>query len=418
MPSIASITQGLRRLAQTLFLALAGLLIFSGSAHALTCPGDMVKEGALCYAKPRDGYSCSATFCVENCRDGYHSSGIGTCHYSGSTTYTEKPYVSRSHSGMQRCLALFYNNCRADYRMDLCGICSYTGAWDTTRKSYDRGPGSNPDVSAAFRALTSTAMATWGRALNVLTAAYNTAVQAIIALVQDQLYQAAKTVGTTLVAQKTNCNIDQISKAFTLVKANADLRNVMHRIVVAGAKGKVDSQIVLDMQTIANAVGVTAGNIFQCSPVPKKWSFGIYGQMNTAAGVGASNTVGIAMNIPLDGHAPTASDVASFMSAGLAYGPELVSTDEIGLFIAGGDIQSISGPSIGINIALAADIGAQVGIGFSVPTRMPSFDASNLLQSYQNFVAALAPTISLGLSTGEGGGVAVTVGNTAIYPLR
>ena len=39
MPSIDPITQALCRLARTLLLALAGLLIFSGSAHALTCPG-------------------------------------------------------------------------------------------------------------------------------------------------------------------------------------------------------------------------------------------------------------------------------------------------------------------------------------------------------------------------------------------
>jgi hypothetical protein len=418
MPSIGTINPALRRLARTLLLALAGLLILSGGARAFSCTGGKVKEGALCYDKPRDGYSCTATFCVENCRDGYHSTGIGTCHYSGSTTYTQKPYLTRSHSGMQRCLALFYNDCRAGYHMDVCGICSYKGAWDITRKSYDRGPGTNPDVGAAFRAVSATALATWGRALNVMQAAYNTAVQAITALVQDQLYQAAKTVGKTVLAQKTNCNIGQISKAFTQVKANADLRNVMQRIVVAGAKGKVDPQIVLDMQTIASAVGVTANNIFQCSPVPKKWSFGVYGQVMDTAGVGASRTVGIAMNLPLDGHLPTASDVAAFVSVGLVFGPELVDSAEVGLFIAGGDIASIAGPSIGIGMTLDADVGAQVGMGFNIPSRLPTFNSTNLLQAYEDFIAALAPTISLGLGVGEGGGTAVTVGDTATYTLR
>jgi len=418
MPSIGTITPALRRLARTLFLALAGLLIFGGSAHAFSCPGDKVKEGALCYAKPRDGYSCTATFCVENCRDGYHSTGIATCHYSGSTTYPQKPYLTRSHSGMQRCLALFYNDCRAGYHMDVCGICSYKSAWDITRKSYDRGPGVNPDVSAAFRAVTSTALATWGRAINVLDAAYNTALQTLTGLVQNQLYSAAKTVGHTLVTQKTNCKIGEISKSFRLVRANPDLRNVMKRIVVAGAKGKVDAQIVQDMQTLSSAVGLAISNISGCSPVPKKWSFGVYGQMVDAVGAGVSRTVGIAMNIPLDGRAPTVADVAAYMSVGAVFGPELAVSDDIGIFVAGGDIASIGGPSIGLGMELEADVGAQVGVSFSIPTRMPSFDPTNLLQAYQDFIATLAPSFSLGLSVGEGGGGAVTFGESVVYPLR
>lgn len=418
MTAPSPVIPALRRLARTLFLALAWLMVCGGSAHAFSCSGDQVKEGALCYAKPRDGYTCTATFCVENCRDGYHSTGIGTCHYSGSTTYTQKPYLTRSHSGMQRCLALFYNNCRDGYHMDVCGICSYKGAWDITRKSYDRGPGSNPDMAAAFRAMGSTAVATWGRAMNAMQSGWNLAVQAITALVQDQLYAAAKTVAKTVVSQKTNCNIGQISKSFTQVKANPDMVNVMRRIVVAGAKGKVDAQIVLDMQTIASAVGVTTSNIFNCSPVPKKWSVGVYGQVVQAAGVGTSSSVGIVMNLPLDGHTPTASDVAAYVSLGSVYGPEALDSMDVGLFIAGGDIQSMAGPSIGIGIALEGDVGAQVGVGFNIPTRMPAFDASNLLQSYQTFVASLAPTISLGLGVGEGGGASVTVGSTSTYTLR
>ena len=67
----------LRSLAVTLLMELAGTAATSTDAMALTCPASQVKDSGLCYAKPRDGYSCHGTLCVANCPDGYQSSGIG-----------------------------------------------------------------------------------------------------------------------------------------------------------------------------------------------------------------------------------------------------------------------------------------------------------------------------------------------------
>lgn len=407
MGPISIMFNPLRRLRRATALALLGLLGLCANAHALSCPDGQQKDGALCYAKPRDGYSCTASLCVANCPDGYHSSGIGTCHYSGSTTYTEKPYWSRSHSGMQRCLALFYNNCRSGYHMDVCGICSYKGAWDTTRHSYDRGPGSNPDVTAAFNQVSTTARATWGRTVNGMKSVYDSALSGITGLAQDQLYSAAKQVGYDLVHQK-NCNIKQLDGNVKAIKASADLNNKLKRLVVAASKGKADPQIALDMQDIARAVGAFNGLVSGCFPLYTKWTLGVYGKSEEAAGVGIYDSVGIAITIPTNDTTPV--DVRAFVSVGLSYGPEALASDEIGIFLTAGTVDSLNGPEIGMAFAVDVDAGVNAGVGISVPTRLPSFDPLNLAASYQNWLATLAPTIALGVSIGEGAQVAVTTG--------
>lgn len=388
-------------------LALLGLLGLCANAHALSCPDGQEKDGALCYPKARDGYTCTASLCVANCPDGYKSSGIGTCHYASATTYTEKPYISRSHSGMQRCLALFYNNCRSGYHMDVCGICSYKGAWDTTRKSYDRGPGSNPDVTAAFNRVSDTARATWGRTEAGMKSVYASALAGINGVAQDVLYSAAKEVAHDVANQKS-CNVKQFDSNVKALKANADLGNKLKRIVVMAAKGKADPQIPQDMQEIARAVGVFGSAAKNCFPLYDKWSLGVFGKAEETAGAGVYYSVGIVITIPTSDKAPV--DVRSFVQAGASFGPEAVSTDEIGLFLAAGPASSLDGPEIGVSMVLDADVGVNAGIGISVPTQLPSFDPLDLQGSIKKWLAALAPTIALGVSVGEGGGAAVTTG--------
>lgn len=369
MPSIGTIAPALRRLARTLFLALAGLLTLGGNAQAFDCPGDQVKEGALCYAKPRDGYSCTATLCVQNCRDGYHSTGIGTCHYSGSTTYTKKPFLTRSHSGMQRCLALFYDNCRDGYRMDVCGICSYKGAWDLTRASYDRGPGSNPDVSAAFRNVGIAAQATYGRALFGAQGFYNQALQAftdgMTALVKDKAVSEA-----TNFVNKNKAAFTRIKTGFENLQTDPEMVNVMRRLVVAAAKGKVDSQIAADIKTIADRVGATQ--------LGTGWIFGVQGGISAAYAVGGYETIGIAVDLDT---LSTTPNVAVMINEGLSFGPSFGADLQLGIFVQQGKLnkQTWQGPTMGISLSQPAipqlPVSAE-SVGYQMATKWPVQDAS------------------------------------------
>lgn len=395
MPSLATLTPALRRLARTLFLALAGLLVLGGSAHAFSCPGDQVKEGALCYAKPRDGYSCTATLCVQNCRDGYHSTGIGTCHYSGSTTYTKKPFISRSHSGMQRCLALFYDNCRDGYRMDVCGICSYKGAWDITRASYDRGPGSNPDVTAAFRNVGIAAQTTYGRALFGAQGAYNQALQAFTDGMTDLVKKQAVAEATNFV-NNHKAVFTQIKTGFEKLQDDPEMMNVMRRLVVAAAKGKVDSQIAADIKTIADKVGATQ--------LGSGWIFGVQGGISAAYAVGGYETIGIAVDLNT---LSTAPNVAVMINEGLSFGPSFGADLQLGIFVQQGKLNNKTwqGPTMGISLSQPAipqlPVSAE-SVGYQMATRWPSGDVLNLEEDLRKYFAngqwAFALSASVGVA--------------------
>jgi hypothetical protein len=393
---------GARRLWGWLALLCLGLL--SVDAMALSCPDNREPSGGLCYLKPRDGYTCTATLCVQNCRAGYHSTGIGTCHYSGSTTYTERPYTSRSRSGMQRCLALFYRKCRDGYRMDVCGICSYKGAWDITRDSYDRGPGINPDVSSAFNRLSDTTRATWGRLLAGIQRSFAQMLAALQGLAQDALYAAAKGVAAEKVAEDVlAAQLEDVSTKLAALKQNPDTLNVLKRLVVAGATGKADPQVALDMLDVVTRLGLvnnTAGIR----------SFGVFGQVEAAAGAGPSNTVGIAMNIPASLGNPGNLDPRVFMSQGLVYGAAGGAIGSLGVFLVRGDVRSLNGPSISVGLDAAFGGGGNVGVGFSLPTTLPAFDILNLEDAYKTWLRGLAPTFSVGVSGGIGGGLSAAFG--------
>jgi hypothetical protein len=407
-------TMGARRLCG--WLALLCLGTGSVDAFALSCPADREASGGLCYVKPRDGYSCQATLCVQNCPSGYVSSGIGTCHFKGTLTYTLPPYLTRSHSGMQRCLALFYNNCREGYHMDVCGICSYQGAWDTTRASYDRGAGINPDVSSAFNRLSDTARATWGRLQAGIQSGFAQLLAALQGLVQDQLYAAVKDVGTAARNNPaTSCLLKEARTKLAAMKQDADALNVLKRLVVAGGNGKADPQVALDMAYVAGRLGLVS-SVCGYPIKPDAMSFGVYAQYDLVAGVGHSGSVGVAVNLPLS--SSTKLDPRAFISQGLMFGPELGDAVGIGVFIALADVRSLNGPSMSIGMALDLDIGGDVGLGFNIPSSLPTFNLSDPLGSYKAWVQTLAPSFSVGLSVGDGGGAAVTFGYGTTMQLK
>jgi hypothetical protein len=400
------------------WLALLGLSLISLDAMALSCPDNREASGGLCYLKPREGYSCQATLCVERCRSGYVSSGIGTCHYNGTLTYTQRPYLTRSHSGMQRCLALFYNNCRDGYHMDVCGICSYKGAWDITRASYDRGPGINPDVSSAFNRLSDVTRATWGRLLAGIQIGSARLLAVLQGLVQDQLYAAVKDVGS--VARNnpaTSCLLKDVSTRLAGLKRDADSLNVLKRLIVSGSTAKADPQVALDMLYVAGKLGLM-GSVCGYPIGPEKMSFGVYGQYEAVAGAGVSGTVGIAMNLPTSSTNISKLDPRVFISQGLMFGPEVAEAASIAIFIALDDVRGLNGVSVSVGLDADVGGGGNMGVGFNVPDSLPRFDLTKPLDSYKDWLRTLAPSFSVGVSTGAGGGGAVTFGYGATMQLK
>lgn len=367
---MASLLSRLRSLALSTLLVLAGTAATGTDAMALTCPASQVKDGALCYAKPRAGYSCHATLCVANCPDGYHSSGIGTCHYSGTLTYTQRPYVSRSHSNMQRCLALFYNDCRSGYRMNVCGICAYGGAWDTTRHSYDRGPGVNPDANAAFNRLSDTARATWGKALQGVENAYNDALAAFNNL-DDVLKQAlldqAKAVATQLAQDSAPC-LKSMQAQLVAMTHDPEMSNTMKRVVAAAAAGKKSPDNLADVTAIVKRLKF-------CS-LPRQFQSGVtlsvYGAYTAVAGAGVSGSAGVLVGLTMGSSNPD-PEIYAFVSNSLVLGA-MGEAGGIGIAIESGRPQARTQNFMAGGVEVADLGGANVSVGVSLPARLPPFD--------------------------------------------
>lgn len=418
----------LRSLALTLLMALAGTAATSTDAQAFNCPSSQVKEGALCYAKPRAGYSCHATLCVANCPDGYRSSGIGTCHYAGTLTYTQKPYLTRSHSNMQRCLALFYNNCRSGYRMNVCGICSYGGAWDTTRHSYDRGPGSNPDANAAFRRISDTTRAAWGTTLQGVEAGFNDVVNALAQFERDMLGQLSGVAKSTAqqVAGAHSCFIDGVKqKLVDGVIASPEMVNTVKRALVDAGSRRGTEQTLADVRAIAHALNLSTV-LARCDDVPEvfkmPFTLAIYTGYQRAAGYGVNGAVGLMFTI--DPKAPAGAlstpEVRAFVSGGNVYGPAAGNEFEIGLSMQPGKPSSQTGKYFGFSGSVTDVGGGTVGLFFDKPLKFPPDIPANLFNVLDpeaavktwlaEFMKSLEFNISIGATSGSGGGTTFETG--------
>lgn len=350
-----SLFSALRRAA-----ACIALLALSGSALALSCPAGKVEQGGLCYNPPRAGYSCNGPSCMQDCPSGYKESLPGFCHYQGSTTYTEPPYLTKKSNHPHRCLALYYKNCRANYRMDACGICSYKGAWDTTRHTYFREPGISPDFSAAFTQIASTAQATYGSSIGQIKSGYDqtlATVNAALDAVTLRLFQQAAEVA--LRNNNLGPSLETSIKAFR-ESANApdgnDL-NSMKRIlsVVASTKNLSADQIkdVGDtMIRLSSKFGMLCGTGWaptaKTTHFPSKFtnsSGGIYASVGGAYIGGVDGALGLVHNCKLDNGQMHFAVVAS---VGGSVGYAFIGGAGVGLQWSPGTVDQQSGGYVGL----------------------------------------------------------------------
>ena len=345
----------LRRLGASACLVLAAMAGTTGEAQALSCPAGKVEQGGLCYNPPRAGYTCTAAACMQNCPSGYAPSVPGFCHYRGSTTYTEPPYITKRSNHPHRCLALYYANCRANYRMDACGICSYKGAWDTTRHTYFREPGISPDFSAAFTQIASTAQATYGSSIGQIKSGYDqtlATVNAAMDAVTLRLFQQAAKVA--LGNKNLGTSMEKTIKAFR-DSANApdgvDLNDMKRVLTVVSSNKTLSADQINDvgstMLRLSAKYGLMCGT-GDATNFPENFtnsSGGIYASAGGAYVGGVDGSIGLVHNCKLDGDQMKFAVVAS---VGGSVGYAFIGGAGVGLQWSPGTVDQQSGGYVGL----------------------------------------------------------------------
>ncbi|RZL35890.1 MAG: hypothetical protein EOP35_12180 [Rubrivivax sp.] len=387
--------------------AAAGLamLALSGSAMALSCPGGKVEQGGLCYNPPRSGYTCTAAACMQDCPSGYSPSAPGFCHYRGSTTYTEAPYITKKSSHPHRCLALYYDNCRANYRMDACGICSYKGAWDTTRNTYFREPGVSPDFSKAFTHIASTAQATYGSSIGQIKSGYDqtlATVNAAMDAVTLRLFQQAAKVA---MSGDLGPALQKTIKAFR-DSANApdgnDLNDMKRILTLVASTKTLSADQIKDvgdtMIRLSSKFGMLCGPGW--APTTQKSNFptnfanssgGIYAGAGGAYVGGVDGSIGLVHNCQLDDGKMKFAVVAN---VGGSVGYAFIAGAGVGLQWSPGSVDQQSGGYVGL-------LGAATVVDGSI-----TWSVAKGMRGAQNAI----PGISAGTGVGAGVQASLTGG--------
>jgi len=375
----------LRRIGVSACMVLATLIGMAGEAQAqaFSCPTGKVEQGGFCYSPPRAGYSCTAAFCMEDCRSGYSPSVPGFCRFRGATTYTEAPHVTR-RSGMQRCLAMFYKKCREGYRMDACGICTYKGAWDITRDSYVREPGINPDFAQAFVRLGSTVQATYGSSIGEIQNGYFSAVaeiqKAMDAVLVQIFYAAAKIHATREISE----GMRKSQAAFTESLKDPKIVNELKRAltIVGSNKQLVDGSV--EVKDVAMAVlkntgkrgafcGPTLaaqfGDVDRYFPANlQNTTVGIFGGIGAAVIAGADESIGIIHSCQRDANGKY--QFAVIHTVGGSVGAALVAGADLGMSWGPGAVDKQGGAYVGLVGAGKLLGGAGVTVSWSVEKGM------------------------------------------------
>jgi len=401
-PVLHGLVSLLRRLGSSLFMGLAAMLITAGDAQAFNCPAGKVKEGLLCYEAPREGYSCTGLVCSQNCRDGYHSTGLATCSFSGSRTYTKAPYTTKRRSHPHQCGALWYDNCRDGYRMDVCGICAYKDAWETTRSTYTRGIGTSPDMSAAFVNISHLTQVGWQTSIQAGQDGYAKALSEVNRYADGLMLELFRKAGRAAIADN-KVFFTQLTNNFKDINEDAELRNVMKRVLLAAGANRVDYQVVEDMKQIGKKLRVFCGpevygEIPGASPyvsiIPsnaRRSSWGIYTTTTGAFIAGTTSSVGMVANCFLD--KGNSLQIRAVSSIGNVVGLIAAATSEFGISWQPGDVDSQRGWFVGVG--LAGELGAGVGVGVQWSVAKGLRGAQHAIPGF-NFGLGLGVGVELG----------------------
>jgi hypothetical protein len=364
---------------------------FTNEAYALSCPNSRVPQAGLCYDPPQANHTCSGISCAENCPSGYSPSTNNFCHYTaGGTTYTEKPYTKKNSSHPRKCGALYYSNCRKEYYMNACGICSFGGKWDVTRHTYTRSAGVNPDVSAAFNDIGSTATKTWQQSLTGAEAAYNTVQSEINAVIDAAQLEIFRVAGNAAIDKQKDFLL-QLSANFEKLQQDPDAVNIMKRLVIRSANKDFGPDSQAEMLSIGEKLGLIQGRSNSIITNQPHAAWGIYGGAGAAYYAGAEQTIGMVANTYKDNGQPYG--IGGVFSTGGLLGIDDAIGQQVGIFWQPNGIDSVKGGFVGLKLAADAGMGGEIGLQWAISQGMKGASAA-----IPGFYLAYGSGMSLGVA--------------------
>jgi hypothetical protein len=188
--------------------------------------------------------------------------------------------------------------------------------------------------------------------------------------------------------------LSDISAAFNTVKVDPDRLNEMKRVLTLVSSSKELSEdnlkdVATTMLSLSGKYGLLCGpkliDKFSGteSKLPSKLansSLGIFSAIGDAAGVGASETIGLIHNCSLD--ADGVMHFAVVHISGLSLGPQLGAGADVGLMWNPGNVDKQGGHSIGLTGAAKLGIGISGGLSWSISRGMRG--AQNAIPGYSS----------------------------------
>ncbi len=359
-------------------------LFSMGGAHAASCSGDKEMQSGLCYEKPRDGFSCTATSCSQNCPDGYKSSGVATCTFAGERTKSMKEFAKKHDSTPQKCLALWYRDCDKGYSMNSshCGTCSFDGKWDITRGTYTRNAGTvPPGVVHAMAKVGAELKDAYDYAKDQANKYFHEAEKKVFAIWLEQDKQFAK----------------DLSKGLTKIKSDTQAVESLKRLKQIAKVGNVSdpAQMKKDLQFLRTLIA---------SAQPPKWPVSTFGVGFTgSAGFGSGATLGTVFSVDTNGKMGVALCTAT--TIGIKVGEDA----SVQVSWAPGDVKSnVGGGFVGASIGIEGDVGVELEI--SVSTDYIADIVKSAALKGQVPIGVL-PSIAVGPAAGDSVSLSLTEGS-------
>ena len=287
--------------------------------------------------------------------------------------YTEAPYTKKSNSHPRKCGAFYYSNCRKEYYMNACGICSFGGKWDVTRHTYTRSAGINPDVSAAFNNIGSTAINTWQQSLTGAEAAYNSVQSEINAVIDAAQLEIFRIAGNAAI-DKQKTFLLQLSANFQKLQQDPDAVNIMKRLVIRSANKDFGSQGQADMLYIGEKLGLIQGRSNSIISNQPHAAWGIYGGIDiTAYAAGVEQTVGMVANTYKDNGQPYG--IGGLFSTGGSLGFDESPSMQIGIFWQPNGIDAVKGGFVGLKLGYNEGMAHEIGLQWAISQGMKDASA-------------------------------------------